>query len=270
MERFTTNNTNTDPFIRNNQDTNPAKFGHINAIVDAVTALQNIPPGTATLQTASDAGGFNNGSTLREGSYDFGGQGGISRICSVGYEDMWQAGIHHIFDSNGFIRESNNCFNIIPDNTFDDTLRFKQGSRWVLDDGTTYVCYDATTGAAVWIPNSGTFIPNVSNVDPVATTVNMVGGLYQRVGNIVTMSFFFEISFDTLDALAGFDIDLPIPSTFTASKDIIGVVNSNDTPNYIGGVVNANTTLNVASVSVSAVAGSSFQYIWAMIQYEVK
>jgi len=93
---------------------------------------------------------LDNGSELRVGTYDFGGTGGISRICSVGYEDMWQSGIHHIFDNNGFIRESNNCFNYVPDNTFDNTLRFKVGSRWVLDDGTTYICTDATIGAAVW------------------------------------------------------------------------------------------------------------------------
>ncbi|CAB4178054.1 hypothetical protein UFOVP1015_32 [uncultured Caudovirales phage] len=93
---------------------------------------------------------LDNGSELRVGTYDFGGTGGISRICSVGYEDMWQSGIHHIFDNNGFIRESNNCLAINPDNTFDNTLRFKVGSRWVLDDGTTYMCTDASTGAAVW------------------------------------------------------------------------------------------------------------------------
>ena len=94
---------------------------------------------------------LDNGSELRVGTYDFGGTGGISRICSVGYEDMWQSGIHHIFDNNGFIRESNNCFDINPDNTFDNTLRFKVGSRWVLDDGTTYMCTDSSTGAAVWV-----------------------------------------------------------------------------------------------------------------------
>jgi len=97
---------------------------------------------------------LDNGSELRSGTYDFGGTGGISRICSVGYEDMWQSGIHHIFDNNGFIRESNNCFDINPDNTFDNTLRFKIGSRWVLDNGTTYVCTDASTGAAVWVDES--------------------------------------------------------------------------------------------------------------------
>jgi len=43
MEKFKTNNTNADPFIRNTEDTNPAKFGHINAIVDVITELQNTP-----------------------------------------------------------------------------------------------------------------------------------------------------------------------------------------------------------------------------------
>ena len=94
---------------------------------------------------------LDNGSELRVGTYDFGGTGGISRICSVGYEDMWQSGIHHIFDNNGFIRESTNCFNYVPDISFDNTLRFKVGSRWVLDDGTTYMCTDASTGAAIWV-----------------------------------------------------------------------------------------------------------------------
>jgi hypothetical protein len=93
---------------------------------------------------------FDNASQLREGVYDFGGQGGISQICGVGYENNWQSGINHIFDSNGFIRESSHCFNIIPDNTFDSSLRFKVGSRWVLDNGDIYVCSDDNVGVAVW------------------------------------------------------------------------------------------------------------------------
>ena len=93
---------------------------------------------------------FDNLSQLREGIYDFGGQGGISQICSVGYENNWQSGINHIFDNNGYIRESSHCFSIIPDNTFDSTLQFKIGSRWVLDNGDTYECSDITVNAAVW------------------------------------------------------------------------------------------------------------------------
>ena len=93
---------------------------------------------------------FDNYSQLREGTYDFGGQGGISQICGVGYENNWQSGINHIFDSNGFIRESSHCFNIIPDNTFDSSLRFKVGSRWILDNGDIYVCSDNNINTAVW------------------------------------------------------------------------------------------------------------------------
>jgi hypothetical protein len=98
----------------------------------------------------TDAVELNNTSLLKKGSYDFGGNGGISRICSNQYEDMWQNGFRHVFDQSGFIRHSTNCFNVIPDSSFDDTLRFAVGSLWTLDDGTTYRCIDNTTGAAVW------------------------------------------------------------------------------------------------------------------------
>jgi hypothetical protein len=106
--------------------------------------------GTNILVDDADAIELENDSLLKKGTYDFGGNGGISRICSVGYEDMWQSGIRHVFDNNGFIRNSTNCFNIIPDFTFDSLSRFKVGSRWILDDGTIYICTDATTGAAIW------------------------------------------------------------------------------------------------------------------------
>lgn len=78
------------------------------------------------------------------------GNGGISRICSIGYEDMWQAGIRYVFGNSGTIREATNCFNYIPDNTFDVNKRFAVGSRWVLDNGDTYICTDNTSNAATW------------------------------------------------------------------------------------------------------------------------
>ena len=115
-----------------------------------VLAIGNETDGTNIKVNDADAIELENTSTLKKGTYDFGADGGISRICGVGYEDMWQAGIHHVFDSNGLIRESNNCFDIVPDGSFDNTLRFKVGSRWILDDGTVYVCSDASTGTAAW------------------------------------------------------------------------------------------------------------------------
>jgi hypothetical protein len=78
------------------------------------------------------------------------GGGGISRICSIGYEDMWQAGIRYVFGNSGTIREATNCFDYIPNNTFDINKRFAVGSRWVLDNGDIYVCTDNTSNAATW------------------------------------------------------------------------------------------------------------------------
>ena len=125
-----------------------------------------------------DAIVLNNTSSLREGSYNFGGNGGISRICSNNYEDMWQNGFRHVFDQSGFIRHSTNCFNIVPDETFDVTLRFSVDSLWTLDNGTTYKCTDATEGAAVW---------ELYDVGGIPTLQEVTDG----VGNNVTPSEIF-------------------------------------------------------------------------------
>jgi len=120
--------------------------------------------GTDILLNNDDKIQLENNSSIRKGTYDFGQNGGVSRICGVDYEDMWQGGIRHVFDNNGYIRNSTNCFNIVPDSSFDVTLRFKVGSIWTLDDGTNYICTDATEGAAVWelynvIPDVTGFVP---------------------------------------------------------------------------------------------------------------
>jgi len=106
--------------------------------------------GTDILLNNDDAIQLENNSSIRKGTYDFGQNGGVSRICGVDYEDMWQGGIRHVFDNNGFIRNSTNGFDLVPNYSFDASLRFKVGSIWTLDNGTTYICTDATVGAAVW------------------------------------------------------------------------------------------------------------------------
>jgi hypothetical protein len=96
---------------------------------------------------------FNNSSRLREGTIDalLGGSKGIAQICAVGYELKWEAGRLYVMDGNGiYIRWSLYNFTITPTVTDDSTLGYLTGSKWSLDDGTTYVCTDNTTGAAVW------------------------------------------------------------------------------------------------------------------------
>lgn len=123
--------------------------------------LGNATGGENILVNDADAIELENTSLLKQGTYNFGGDGGISRICSVGFEDMWQSGIRHVFDNNGLIRNSTNCFTYVPDSSYDNTLRFKVGSLWTLDNGTTYVCNDASTGAAVWSLLNFNFLPFV-------------------------------------------------------------------------------------------------------------
>jgi hypothetical protein len=124
--------------------------------------------GTNIKVNDADAIELENTSLLKKGTYDFGGDGGISRICGVGYEDMWQAGIRYVFDNLGYVREATNCFNIVPDGSFDDTLQFKVGSRWILDDGSVYICTAIpSVGNAVW-----DLIPSVPTLAQVTAAGN--------------------------------------------------------------------------------------------------
>jgi hypothetical protein len=135
--------------------------------------LGNQTGGENILVNNADAIELENTSSLQKGTYNFGGNGGISRICSNNYEDMWQNGFRHVFDQSGFIRNSSNGFDLVPDSSFDVTLRFKVGSFWSLDNGTTYICTDATEGAAVWEIYSVGATPTLQEVtDEGATTTN--------------------------------------------------------------------------------------------------
>jgi hypothetical protein len=137
-----------------------------------VLAEGNTTGGENIVINDADAIQLENASTLKKGTYDFGADGGISRICGVGFEDMWQSGIRHVFDSNGLIRNSTNGFNIVPDASFDNTLRFKVDSFWTLDNGDTYKCTDASTGAAVWeLVNTGT-TPTLQEVTDADNTID--------------------------------------------------------------------------------------------------
>jgi hypothetical protein len=96
---------------------------------------------------------FNNASRLREGLTDAGngGASGIAMVCSLDYEFKWEAGRLYVMGQDGFtIRTEMFGFTAVPTTTDDDTKGYIVGSRRILDDGTVYVCTDATEDAAVW------------------------------------------------------------------------------------------------------------------------
>jgi hypothetical protein len=107
-----------------------------------------------TLQEVINEGGLSNGSTLKQGAIDagYGGSKGIALQCAVGYELKWESGRLYVMNDNGtIIRDSLYNFTITPQDTDDETKGFAIGSRWILDNGSVYVCSDATGGAAVWV-----------------------------------------------------------------------------------------------------------------------
>lgn len=96
---------------------------------------------------------LDNTSRLRNGTIDagLGGSKGIAQICGAGYELKWEAGRLYVMGSSGnSIRWSLYNFTTTPTVNDDDTNGYQVGSLWTLDDGSVYVCTDATTGAAVW------------------------------------------------------------------------------------------------------------------------
>ena len=162
-------------------NTDPANPVINNPTLAEVLTEGNSTGGENIVINDADAIQLENASTLKKGTYDFGAAGGISRICGVGYEDMWQSGFRHVFDSNGLIRHSTNCFNVIPDSSFDVTLRFKIDSLWTLDNGDTYKCTDATEGAAVWeLVNIG-IIPTLQQVTNAGNETTNAIKAYQLV-----------------------------------------------------------------------------------------
>jgi hypothetical protein len=113
---------------------------------------------------------FDNGAIFRKGTTDAGNGGakGTAQICSISYELKWEAGRLYYMEQDGFtIRDVTHNFAIVPQPTDDSTKGFVNGSRWSLDDGTVYLCSDATIGAAVWAVVSTGGVTNVTATSPI-------------------------------------------------------------------------------------------------------
>jgi hypothetical protein len=61
-------------------------------------------------------------------------------------------------------------FTFVPQVTDDSSKGFVVGSRWSLDDGTVYLCSDATIGAAVWAVVTVGGVTSVTGTAPIASS----------------------------------------------------------------------------------------------------
>ena len=201
---------------------------------------------------------FDNLSRLREGTIDagLGGLKGIAQICGAGYELKWENGRLYVMGSSGnTIRQSLYNFTTTPTATDDTTLGYAIGSLWTLDDGTVYVCSDATATAAVWaiggipdlqqVTTAGGITTNNIGVDNGTDSVyikplkielsNSIGG----VAGIISQSLTAATDFELPNKLTG-------PQTFAMLSDITSLVTS----------VSAGTNISVTGTSTAPIINS--------------
>jgi hypothetical protein len=149
---------------------------------------------------------LSNGSSLRKGTTDMGtgGANGIALVCSINYELKWEAGRLYVMDGDGItIREVRYTFTDTPDNNDDGSLGYRVGSRWVLDDGSAFVCTDSTTSSAVWEIDGGSYwtleddVIVTNGYDTVSVNIALIDTMF--VGSIEgNGSFVFTSQQDSL------------------------------------------------------------------------
>jgi len=84
---------------------------------------------------------------------------GLDTVCAANYIHRWENGTLYITDPlpGQRIRVAQYKLTTPPDSSQDETLGYRVGSRYILDDGTTYICTNAAATDADWqlVPSGG-------------------------------------------------------------------------------------------------------------------
>jgi hypothetical protein len=250
----------------------------------------NIPSGgggVGSLQDVTDVGNsttndidfianagltFDNGALFRKGTTDAGNGGakGTAQICSISYELKLEAGRLYYMEQDGFtIRDVTHNFTFVPQPTDDSTKGFVVGSRWSLDDGTVYLCSDATIGAAVWAVVSTGGVTSVTATSPIFSSggttpdisiqpANLFDDGYLTSADFTSFSNKFDVPTGTnTDYLDGTGTPTPFPTipsgtvTSVNSGININVDNTNPAAPIINSLSDRYKTSSTTSNSVT-------------------
>lgn len=113
---------------------------------------------------------------------------------------------------------------------------------------------------------SGNYTPTISGEND--CTANVLRAIYSRVGNIVTMSLYIDLSIDPTFTTGSFNISPPVGSDFANARDAFGVI----TPitdlysDLISAIVNADTASNQISILIERPTSGTLTFV-ANIQY---
>ncbi len=194
---------------------------------------------------------LDNSSRLREGTITSlnTGNKGIAQICGVGYELKWAEGSQYVMNGNGnAIRVVNYRFSDTPTSSNDNLQGFYVGSRWVLDNGITYVCTDATTGSSVWNRVSAITL-TTTGTSGAATLTNDTLNIPQYAGATYTAGNRLGLNTDTfyLDTAGLFDYNFSAPSNLKIPTT--AAVNS-ELANYVSATRLADTAAAIRAAYV--------------------
>jgi hypothetical protein len=239
----------------------------------------NIPGGSGTtpdLQEVTDEGNsttnniaftgaaglsFDNGAFFRKGTTDAGNGGakGTAQICSISYELKWEAGRLYYMEQDGFtIRDVTHNFTFVPQVTDDSSKGFIVGSRWSLDDGTVYLCSDATIGAAVWAVVTVGGITSVTGTAPIASSGGATPDISISQADTTTDGYLSSADWNTFDGkfdvptgtssdyLDGTGTPTPFPTLTNGTVTSVAATVPNPTnPAFSVAVPNPNTTPSI-------------------------
>jgi hypothetical protein len=81
-----------------------------------------------------------------------------------------------------------------------------------------------------------------------------------------------NVQLDAAETSADFQLSLPVASDFTNVKDAFGIIAFNgDLTEFTGWQISADVATNKIVIAVSsATTGINYQYLYVMLQYEIK
>jgi hypothetical protein len=200
------------------------------------------------LQQVSDAGGFNNLSTIREGSVQRFGLTGIEQVCSNEKRIQFVDGREFYYGANISVVQCNSLNDDVPDNTYDETQGFVEGSFYnSLGLGKTYICTNATANGAEWLPLGGQYLPTLDHEGGAIKKVELEDAYYSINNGMVDGIIYgiIDIDFST-DAKGTFKFTLPIENLSKVRGSI-----AIDNPIPINGVIIDDVIIGCRDVSFS-------------------
>ena len=117
--------------------------------------------------------------------------------------------------------------------------------------------------------SSGTYTPTASGFVNGIVAVPQ-SAKFTKVGNIVNCTLQIEIQFDVSESTGSFELSLPIPSTFTNKKELVGMMQYNAMAEIVGLTIGAEITNNTCLVDIDVATDNIVMTLTVLtFQYEI-